>query len=323
MKNFTKLFLFLVFTCSVLCRFNLALAEDKPSFASRIPFKKNQLNADEKIRVMLHISKSSIYPQFNQPAVFLQSTNAPAGSGGAGVAAAIIVDIVGVLIANHLSEADRDEAVKFNHQIETAIASIDINSEFKASLQNELSKLEQFKKTEFESVEHLNELSQAGLIARIEEPTILTLATRIHFDEELKTLCFSTNAKVWRKNEVVPIYLGDLNYLSAYLHGANTEDLKKKWAADNGRLLKDKISEGVAEVTRLLVQELSADDTKPADITTQMFVETLNPNTNKKIQAPLYILEDMPDRLIGRLGAPDSSLVASIPKVNVTLKSPK
>jgi len=299
-----------------------AVAGDEPlPYAHRIAFNKSQVNAEDKTRIMLYTSKVSIFPQFNQPAMFVQNTTAQGSSGAA--AAAALGNLLGALLMNHFSAADRDAAVAFNHQLEAVLATIDINNEIKASVQAELSKTAFFKKIEFESVEHVNELSQAGLLTRIEEPTILTLATQVHFDEGLKTLCLGSSIKIWRKNEVQPIYFSDLNYTSAYQHASKDDELRKRWVANDGELLKEKIREGIAEVTRLLVQELSASHSSESDSNFQLFIETLNPKTNKKVQAPFYVQEDMPDRLVGRLGAPDSSLLASIPKANVTLKSPK
>ncbi|HEY7986589.1 MAG TPA: hypothetical protein VIE17_06680 [Methylophilaceae bacterium] len=333
--------LLLALLISHVCVTTSALADDKDKdkvvFPMRIAFNNSGVDADGKTRIMLYSSKFSIYPQFSKPPTYYQGYqnyqssgrhSGGGGGGGAGVAlAAAVITVLGAMYLNHLNDVDRGEAAKFNSELEAALATIDINKELQQSLQTELSKVDRFKQMDFESVEHVNDLSQAGLLIRIEEPTILTVAVNVHFDEELKSLCVGANTKVWRKNNAVPIYFSDLDYTSAYLNGAKPEDLRKQWMGNDGELLKAKIREGIAEVTRMLVKELTVKATPvngvpPPDDTYALSIETINPATNKKCQAPFYVSEDMPDRLVGRLGSPDSSLMASIPKRNVTLKSP-
>ncbi len=149
----------------------------------------------------------------------------------------------------------------------------------------------------------------------------MTLQTRVHFDPQLKSLCLETSSKIWRKNEARPIYFSDLSYASAYLSETSKVDLKKRWVANNGELLKTKIKEGVAEISHMLANDLSANHAIETDSANPVLIETLNNLTNKKIQTTLYAVEDMPDRLIGRLGSPDSSLLWSIPRTNFSAKT--
>ncbi len=309
-----KILIFAMLVLGMINLLNTANAEEQP-IIKRIFLTKNSINPEEPTRVMLYVSKFSIYPQLNQPAIFIQT---PASSDPL---ASLVGAIVAVSFINESNKSDRDSAINFNTNINNALSSININDELKIAIQTDLSKNETFKKLEFEEAGHINELSQAGLLTRIEEKSILTLATRIHFDTQLKSLCFESSAKIWRKNEAKPIYFTDLNYSSAYLLETNKNDLKKKWISNGGELLTSKIREGITEISHMLANDLSGSHELQADSLHPTSIKTMNTSTNKEMQTTLYTVEELPNRLIGRLGSPDSSLLTSIPKTNISIKA--
>jgi hypothetical protein len=304
-----------VLTLLIFGMVNIVNAEDQ-SLPKRIFLNKNSINPEEQTRVMLYTSKFSIYPQLNQPAMFIQMpvSGDPLAS--------LVGAIVAVTFINESNKSNRDSAINFNNDLNLALlSSININDELKLALQTELSKNESFKKLEFEEVGHINELSQAGLLTRIEEKSTLTLATRVHFDAQLKSLCFESSAKIWRKNEAKPIYFTDLSYSSANLTESNKVDLKQKWVSNNGELLISKIREGIAEIAHMLAIDLSKEHELEADALHPTSIKAINTTTSKEMQTTLYIVEELPNRLIGRLGTPDSSLLTSIPKTNLSVQA--
>lgn len=311
MRKLITLFLyfFLILSKSI-----VAISAEDFTLNKRIILNKDNLNPDDQIRVMLYTSKFSIYPQLNQPATFIQ---APASGDPL---ASLVGAFIAVALINESNKSDRDSAINFNKDLNNALISININEELKLAIQTELSENDSFKKLEFEELTHINELAQAGLITKIEEKTILTLATRVHFDAQLKSLCFETNAKIWRKNETKPLYFTELSYSSAYLQESNKGELKKIWTLNNGELLIAKIKEGIADISHMLAKDISLNHQLVTDTLKATPIKTINTTTNKEMQTTLFVVEEFPNRLIGRLGSPESSLLTSIPKTNITLK---
>ncbi|HEY8118151.1 MAG TPA: hypothetical protein VIE91_02815 [Methylophilaceae bacterium] len=283
----------------------------------RICLNSNSIGPDQKSRVMLFTSKFSIYPQFNQPTVFLMQ---PAIQ-GVNPLAAMVGAIAGTLIVNGSNTSTSNSAAAFNNELNSALASININAELRSAIETELSKNESFKKLEFEEVAHINDLSQAGLLTRIEEPSTLTLATRIYFDAQLKSLNVESSAKIWKKNEVKPVYFSELVYSSPYLAESSKADLRQKWVSNNSELLLTKIREGIVEISRMLASDISSKPVTDSNEIHPMMVEITNANTSKKLKTTLYAVQEMPDRLIGRLGSPDSSILTSIPRTNFAVLS--
>lgn len=314
MNKLIKL-LFLI-TITGLIFSNAVYAEDLV-FSKNIALDKKRINADEKTRVMLFTSKFSIFPQFNQPAVFIQTPVLQ----GVDPLAALIGALIGAKMANQLNETDRDTVIAFNNGLTQALSGININQEIETALAASLPQHPLFQKLSFEEVGHINELAQAGLLIKIEEPSILTLATRVYFDAQLKSVCVETNTKIWKKNEARPIYFSELNYSSSYLAESSKSALREKWIANQGDLLKTKIREGITEITHMLAQDLLENPSIESISQHPVLIETLNANTSKKLKATLYRIEETPDRLIGRLGAPSSSILSSIPKTNFTISS--
>lgn len=292
---------------------NLVYAEELV-YSKNIALKESRINPDEKTRVMLFTSQFSIFPQFNQPAVYLQTPVIQ----GVDPLSALIGALIGARMVNQFNQSDRDTAIAFNNGLNEALSEININQEIQAALTASLSQHHLFKQLTFEEVGHINELAQAGLLIKIEEPSTLTLSTRVYFDAQLKSVYLETNTKIWKKNETKPIYFSELNYSSAYLTESSKSELRGRWIADHGALLKAKIREGIVEITHMLIQDLLENQTVETASQHPLVIETLNANTSKKLKTTLYKLEETPDRLIGRLGAPDSSILASIPKTNFT-----
>lgn len=284
-------------------------------FNKYIALDDKRIDPHEKTRVMLFSSQFSIFPLFNQPAVFIQS---PALQ-GVDPLAGMLGAIIGVSLANKHNESERNLAIEFNDGLSNALKQIDINKEIESNLVKRLEQNTLFNQLTFEPVSNNNELAQAGLLIKIQEPSIITLSTKTYFDAELRSLYIETNSKVWKKNEVRPIYFSEISVSSAYIQESSKTELRKKWIENEGELLKTKIREGIGEVTKLLVNDLmkyNAFDALTQDPTS---IEITHANTGKKIKAKLYKVEESPDRLIGRLGAPDSSILTSIPLSNVKL----
>jgi hypothetical protein len=285
----------------------------EPIYAKKIAFNSADIHSKEKIRVMLHTSKFSIYPKFNQGAIYLQT---PALQGVDPISS-LVGTFIAVTMINEANKADRDSAVAFNHHLDDALKTININDEIQKSVAAELAKIGFFDDTQFEIIDNINGLGQAGLIVRIEEKYTLTLASRLYFDSQLKSLCIETSSKIWQKNQTKPIHYSELIYRSEYLNASGKVELQNKWTQNNGELLATKIKEGIQEITGLLANELANKKWGELENTKPLEIETINVYDGKKTKTPFYVLNETPDRLIGRVHSFDSANILSLPKTSV------
>lgn len=288
-------------------------------FSKRVTFKKDRVSDREQVRLMLYTSPFSIFPQFNQPATYIQTPVIQ----GIDPLSSMIGTFIGVAILNKMNQSEKDAAVSFNNDLKNSFSNFDINEEFITSLSHAVDKHPSFKQLNVEKVNHINELAQAGLLIKVTEPTILTISNRIYFDVQLKSVYVEANTKVWKKNEARPIYFSDISYSSDSIEGLSKDKLRQKWTENEGELLKEKIKEGINSITTLLMSELTEiqDGTKLES--SKILIEMQNPNNEKKLATSLYLYLEEPNRLTGRLGSPDSSLLASLPKANIKIISDK
>ena len=286
-----------------------------PAFAAdltgskKVSLKTDVLHAENTTRVMLYSTDFSIYPKLNQSPMYLGNQYPP----GTSPAAAVVGAILAGMLITKVSDVERDSTIAFSNQIHEALSAININDELESSLRAELLKNEALKNLEFEQVVHIHDLAQPGLLIRIQEKTILTLATYINFDAKLQSLCLTTTAKLWLKDVSTPAYFSDLSYASPTLSETGKSDLRQKWTANSGELLCKRIKEGIAEIAYMLAKDLtdkSSTQTSPSAIK----MEVITPSSGKKVETLFYALEEKPERLIGRPDSLDSSLLMSIPK---------
>lgn len=292
------------------------LAKDEFTFDQRIQINKEKVHYEEPLRVMIYSNPFSIYPQFNQPAAYIQTPVIA----GVDPLSAMIGAFISVAAINQINQSEKDAAVLFNQNLTNTMSTLDVNNVFQSQLVSQLNA--SFKQVNFEEVLKSNSLAQAGLLVRIEEPTILTLSNHIYFDAQLRSVLVETNAKVWKKNESRPIYFTELSYASENLTESSKDVLKRMWVENDGILLKEKIKEGINAISKMLINDLSS--IKNESELSSSFIEFNNPNNAKTINTIIYVdktEQENLNRTIGRLGSPDSSRLMSIPKSHFKIKT--
>lgn len=266
---------------------------------------REKIAQDETIRVMLYSNEFSLYPRLNRGPVYVPYQNVPgANAGQAALGAAI-----GMMFVNRMNSSERGQALAFKGQIDEALAQLDIKGELEHALAIELQR-DGYAHLAFEHVVRGHELAQPGLLTRIEEKNILTLATEVSFDAELRALCIRASAKLWHKEQTRPLYHSDLSYLSPSLQETSQKELRARWASDNGALLRAHIQEGLAEVAHMVALDLKSNEAAPP---VPVSTEIVSPVTGKKIKTDFYIVEEKSGRRIGRPDSMDSALLMSIP----------
>jgi hypothetical protein len=262
---------------------------------------------DETMRVMLYSNEFSLYPRLNRGPIYVPYQGVPGASAGQAALGAAI----GMMFVNRLNSSERGQALAFKEQIDEALAQLDIKDELESALAAELQQ-GGHQHLEFEHVIRGYELAQPGLLNRIAEKNILTLAAEVSFDGELRALCIRASAKLWRKEQTRPLYYSELSYLSPSLQEASQKELRAHWVNNNGELLRTRIQEGLAEVAHMLALDLKASD----DVTSLATVnrEIVSPLSGKKVKTDFYTVEEKPGRLMGRPDSLDSSLLMSIPQ---------
>lgn len=304
-----------VYIAGLMFLFSIPASSQELAFAKHIYLDKSNLIFSGKTRVMLYSSPFSIYPPYNQSGGYIAI---PAVQGVDPVSS-LVGAIVGAAIINETNKAERDKAVRFNQEIDRVLTGLNINENFQTALQNRFEHDNWLQIREYEPVSHINELAQPGLLVRIEEDSILTLQTKVHFDSQLKSLWVEASAKLWRKNQARPIYFSEISYASPQLAESQKQDLQKKWIEQDGTLLIERIKEGIAEVARLLAMDLELKSDEPLS-NEPLKIEAFTTRSSKPIMTEFYPIEDTPNRMIGRLGASDSAVLASMPKSNFTIK---
>lgn len=279
------------------------------------PIKRIRLEANidrnEAMRVMLYSNEFSLYPKLTSGPIYLSNQAPPGVSGGA----AALGTIIGMMFVNKMNASERETALQFKRQIDHALAELDIKSELKNALATELQKEELSDHLEFESVVRGHELAQPGLLTRITEKNILTLATAVSFDAELRAICIRGSAKLWRKDQTKPLYYSELNYASQRFEETGLKDLRARWSSDNGEMLRSRIKEGLAEIAHMLLLDLkTAPNVDESSLLVFANLEVISPFTGKKIKTSFHTVEENSERLIGRPDSPDSSLLMSLPR---------
>jgi hypothetical protein len=263
-----------------------------------------EIPQDEPLRVMLYSNEFNLYPRLNRGPIYVPYQNvAGASAGQAALGAAI-----GMMFVNRLNSSERAQALAFKSQIDEALAQLDIKGELEHALSAELLLGEQ-PLLAFEHAVRGHELAQPGLLTRIAEKNILTLATEVSFDTELRAIAIRSSVKLWRKEQTRPLYYTELSYLSPRLPETSQKDLRARWVNDGGALLRTRIQEGLAEVAHMLALDLKSETTSSAPANR----EIVSPFTGKKVKADFYAVEEKPGRLVGRPDSPNSSLLMSIP----------
>ena len=149
---------------------------------------------DEAMRVMLYSNEFSLYPRLNRGPVYVPYQYAPGATAGQ----AALGTAIGMMFVNRLNSSERGQALAFKDQIDEALAQLDIKGELASALAAELQQ-DGHQHLAFEHVIRGYELAQPGLLTRIAEKNILTLAAEVSFDGELRALCIRASAKLWRK----------------------------------------------------------------------------------------------------------------------------
>lgn len=261
------------------------------------------------LRLMQYTSTFSLLPQRNVVGGNYTNNTAPPGtSAGAATAG----NIIGMLIVKGITQSEQTRVHEFREKLEGELSQIDIAAE----LSNEINTVFQqaaFKQLAVEKVMEPANLEQAGLLVRIPEDKIVTLVTSCYFDSAQRSVHLSTAVRVWKKDFAKPIYFTEMRYSSPSLEDGGTADLRSQWTDNNGALLIGYLREGVREVGRMLrldLLKLGNAGLAPSPV----YANWTQPQDGKKVSTAFYLLDDRPERIIGRPYSPEAGLLVSIPR---------
>lgn len=283
-------------------------AADLQPTIQRIALQSGQVNAEDQTRVMLFSHHFSLLPSNKQNGLYLGNTLPPNVTPAAGALGMVI----GTWLINHQASQEATAAMNFKTQVEQHLQEINITEELQQSLHAALMGTEQFKDLAFEHAKRSFELAQPGLLVRIEEKQIMTLATSVSFDHAMKAILISAQAKLWLKNQSAPIYSSDFSYVSPAIAANGVEAQRSAWLANQGQALKDRIRQGIQELSWMVAQDMH-----PAQNELEVLMENIqltDPTTGKSNKVNFYQTLNKPERLIGRSGTQESALMLSIPR---------
>lgn len=285
-----------------------ALAAELQPVIERIALHVDQYSAEDQTRVMLFSHSFSLLPSNKQSGLYLGNTLPPNVTPAAGA----IGIVLGTWLVNQQVSQEATAAMNFKTQIEQHLQEINITEEIQQALHAALVNSEQFKQLTFEHAKRSYELAQPGLLVRIEEKQIMTLATSVSFDHAMKAILINAQAKLWLKDQSQPIYSSDFSYVSPAIAATGTEAQRTAWLANQGQALKERIRQGIQELSWMVAQDMH-----PAQDELQVLMENIqltDPATGKSSKVNFYQTMNKPERLIGRSGTQESALMLSIPR---------
>ena len=172
-----------------------------------------------------------------------QSSNVSAAVGGGLIVAMIDSKIV----------ADRQEGLQ--KQIEPlydSIDDVDFRNMFWSALETQLRdkyKLQLTTIRKSPTVLAKQELDEIKLALKPDEG-FMYVNTNYTFNTDFSALTVSTAIDVWRGGNPEPIFSNTMEYISAPV-GSGGEDSIKKWTENSGKLYREKIAEGIAEIIKM------------------------------------------------------------------------
>ncbi|MBK8167663.1 MAG: hypothetical protein IPK64_17085 [bacterium] len=130
---------------------------------------------------------------------------------------------------------------------------------------------------------------------------LLHFSTAYFLVPKCYSLDMTTSARLWLPAEKKAVFLGYFTYFSEPVVDAVEEDAVEAWAANGGAAYRAAVTEGVAEIAKMVRLDLPPDGNLPS-IKQGAWVRLkyLNPRTNADVKWRVQVLSESTDRLILR-----------------------
>lgn len=234
---------------------------------------------------------------------------------GTSAGAAALGSLVATLFIRGIEGDKERAAAEFAAGLGHALSGIDLPRELADQLRKQLERAGYLKGAVLEEVSDAADLEQPGLLLRILERDIFTLDARCVFDRNMTSLHLFTSVRLWRKDGFKPVYAARLHYVSKSF--ADEQEARRRWIADEGRLLRRSLQEGIAETARMFVADTAlraAGGSLPAGTVQASWIA---PDTGKAAPSAIYMLEAGEERILGRRASPEETI--SIPRESAAM----